>query len=167
MQCKGWRGNLSWDGRRNVKNFNILQIYLSYNTKCICINLQNIFVCNDMQCNLSSDGRRNVKNFNILPPLGEMHQEFFYKFKEKFQNQWSMQEKRITCQNWKIFLGFISSRFFFRRRNQLEEEATYLFWPSSAYRPVSDLKAKHQKRNNSRGLKIQLQLQQPNRHGIR
>ena len=98
MQCKGWRGNFSWDGRRNVNiliSSHLGEMYLSYITKCICINLQNIFVCNDMQCNLSSDGRRNVKNFNILPPLGEMHQEFFYKFKEKFQNQWSMQGRRI------------------------------------------------------------------------
>ena len=41
-----------------------------------------------------------------------------------------------------VFLYFVDYLLYFCIRNQ---PTTYLFWPSSAYRPVSDLKAKQPK----------------------
>ena len=142
------------NGRKNVRNLNIFppprnafvfyyKMYLSQIALYICLKFQNIFVCNDMQCNLSWDGRENVRNFNIFPPLKNASR-ILLQIQRKIMKI-SKENKNSELENISCFQPSILSFYFFQILYP-PQPTTYLFWLSSAYRPVSDLKAKHQKR---------------------
>ena len=95
---------------------------------------------------MSSDGTGNVRNFNISPTKCIKNSTTDSKTNMKIREACSCRKFYIKIGK-KFLLFFLPPNFLSATTHQLEEEATYLFRPSSAYRPVSDLKAKHQKRS--------------------
>ena len=79
---------------------------------------------------LDSDGTKNVRNFNISPLRCT-------------RNPSTDSNTNMNCRECKYGVLRNNNLVFCNRRNN-RVEATYLFWDSSAYKPVSDLKEKHQ-----------------------